>query len=120
MFGIQDFTKPIIDFSNFEISQLGDAFLFGGAILLIGMITVFSILCILWLCLSMFNLIFHKLPDKRVQKRSANVSMAPTEAVEETHSTDDAEIIAVIAAAIAAAESEDTGLKFRVVSFRRV
>ena len=39
---------------------------------------------------------------------NANISVA-----------DDEEIIAVIAAAIAMAESESNGLKFRVVSFRR-
>ena len=33
---------------------------------------------------------------------------------------DDEEIIAVIAAAIAMAESESNGLKFKVVSFRRI
>ena len=32
----------------------------------------------------------------------------------------DEEIVAVIAAAIAMAESESNGLKFRVVSFRRI
>lgn len=41
--------------------------------------------------------------------------------VEETSNSDqDEEIIAVIAAAIAMAESENSGLKFRVVSFRRI
>ena len=33
---------------------------------------------------------------------------------------DDEEIIAVIAAAIAAAEADSNGLKFKVVSFRRI
>ena len=38
MFGIEDFYAPIVKLSNeFDISQLGEAFLFGGAILLIGM-----------------------------------------------------------------------------------
>lgn len=41
--------------------------------------------------------------------------------VEETSQPDqDEEIIAVIAAAIAMAESENSGLKFKVVSFRRI
>ena len=35
-------------------------------------------------------------------------------------STADEEIVAVIAAAIAMAESENSGLKFKVVSFRRI
>ena len=45
---------------------------------------------------------------------------AVAESEEEISEADDGEIIAVLAAAIAAAESEDNGLKFRVVSFRRV
>ena len=47
MFGIEDYSKPIVDFANFDIAQLGNALLFGASILLIGMVTVFSVLCIL-------------------------------------------------------------------------
>ena len=43
MFGIEDFSKAIVDFQNFEVSQLGDALLFGGAILLIGMAAIFAV-----------------------------------------------------------------------------
>ena len=42
MFGI-DKTLPIVDFSNFDVSQLGDALVFGGSVLLIGMATVFAV-----------------------------------------------------------------------------
>ena len=38
----------------------------------------------------------------------------------EVTTNDDEEIIAVIAAAIAAAEADSNGLKFKVVSFRRI
>ena len=47
MFGIEDFSKPIIDFANFDISQLGNALLFGLSMLAIGMITVFAVLGLL-------------------------------------------------------------------------
>ena len=57
MFGIFDYSKPIIDFQNFDISQLGDALLFGLSMLVIGMITVFGVLCILWLFLYLFRLV---------------------------------------------------------------
>ena len=120
MFGISDFSKPIVDFSNFEFSQLGDALIFGGAILLIGMVTIFAILALLWLCLVLFKVFFHDLPEKRAEKKNALAPLSQTEIEETVSSTDDVEIIAVIAAAIAMAESEDTGLKFRVVSFKRV
>ena len=120
MFGIFDFSKPIVDFSNFEISQLGDALIFGGAILLIGMVTVFTILCLLWLCLVLFKIFFHDIPEKRAEKKKALAAITATEVEEVVTATDNNEIIAVIAAAVAMAESEDDGIKFRVVSFRRV
>lgn len=120
MFGIEDFSKPIIDFSNFEISQLGDAALFGGAVLLIGMLTIFSVLCILWICLVLFKLAFHDLPQKRAAKKAIGATVLVPEEAPVAAQTDDNEIIAVIAAAIAMAESDNSGIKFRVVSFRRV
>ena len=119
MFGIFDYTKPIVDFQNFDITQLGEAFLFGGSILLIGMLTVFAVLCLLWLFLTLFKLAFHDIPVKRPKKNAAPVP-AVKEKTEDVSKTDDSEIIAVIAAAIALAESENTGMKFRVVSFRKV
>ena len=116
MFGIDDFYSAIIDYSNFEISQLGNAFVFGGAMLLIGIATVFSVLALLWLCLTLFKLFFHDLPAKRAAN-AIEENAAPEAVVADTTSED--EIVAVIAAAIAAAESENSGVKFRVVSFNR-
>ena len=118
MFGIDDFGKAIVDFSNFEISQLGEALVFGGAILLIGILTIFAVLSILWLCLVLFKVAFHDLPQKK--KAVATESVAPVqEIVNESPVSSGDEIIAAIAAAIAMAESESSGIKFRVVSFKR-
>ena len=117
MFGIEDFTQKIVDFSNFNISQLGDALLFGGAMLLIGMATVFSVLVLLWLCLVLFKLFFHDIPTRRSVQKAAPVEVEA--ASEPTLATSDGEIVAVIAAAIAMAESESSGIKFKVVSFKR-
>jgi sodium pump decarboxylase gamma subunit len=119
MFGITDYSKPIIDFSNFDISQLGQAAGFGGAMVLIGMATIFAVLCLLWVCLVLFKIVFHDIPEKR--KNAAVAVEEVTEAAPATavaHS-DDEEIVAVIAAAIAMAESESSGTKFKVVSFKR-
>ena len=69
MFGIDNFNLPIIDFSNFNVEQLLKALVFGGSILLIGMLTVFGVLCILWLFLVLFKLVFHDLPKKRSEKQ---------------------------------------------------
>ena len=102
-----------------ETAGFGESLLFGGKILLIGMLTVFSVLCLIWLSLVAFRAVMQK------SSESGSKTNAPVVAVEEnyvpqTNKTDDAEIIAVIAAAIAAAESEAApGAKFKVVSFRR-
>lgn len=100
------------------LSEVGflDTLTFGLQMLLIGMVAVFAVLALLWFCLYLFRILFHDLPAKKAQE-------APVEEVEPAPiavpATDDDEIVAVIAAAIAAAESENAGLKFRVVSFRR-
>ena len=119
MFNI-DFNAPVVDFTSFDISQFGNAFLYGGSVLLIGMVTVFSVLCILWLFLVGFKLLFHDLPAKRnAKKKSAPVINIVEKKVEST-SVEEGELVAVIAAAIAMAESDHSGMKFKVVSFRRV
>ena len=117
MFGI-DKALPIVDFSNFEISQLGDALIFGGSVLLIGMATVFSVLCLLWAFLTLFKLVFHDLPKKKAEaNKGAELAQQTVQTV--VQDTNE-ELVAVIAAAIAAAESDNTGIKFKVVSFRKV
>lgn len=100
------------------LSEVGflDTLTFGLQMLLIGMVAVFAVLALLWFCLYLFRILFHDLPAKKAKE-------TPVEEVEPAPvavpATDDDEIVAVIAAAIAAAESENAGLKFRVVSFRR-
>ena len=121
MFDSMDFTKPIVDFSNFEFSQLKDALTYGGSVLLIGMATVFAVLITLWICITVFKLFFHDIPAFRTKKKKKAVTdevvMQP---IVEAPVAQDTEIVAVIAAAIAMAESENSGAKFRVVSFKRI
>lgn len=119
MFGIEDFSGPIVDFSNFEFSQLGEALLFGASVMLIGMATVFAVLCILWLFLLLFKLIFHDLPKKKKAKKAVLTPVIAKESAAESDSINEGELIAVITAAVAMAESDSSGAKFRVVSFRR-
>ncbi len=117
MFGVTDYTKPIIDYANFETSDIVSAFGFGGAMVLIGMATVFAVLVILWLCLVMFRIFFHDIPERKAKAPEA-ITVVPAQEVAYTE-TSDTEIIAVLAAAIAMAESESGGVKFNVVSFKR-
>lgn len=88
---------------------------FGGQMLLLGMGTVFAVLILLWLALTLFKFFFASnrttAPEKKPIAEEPVAVAAPQ--------TEDAEIVAVIAAAIAAAESESDGIKFRVVSFKR-
>ena len=119
MFGIEDFSKPLIDYSNFDFSQLKDVLVFGGSVVLIGMATIFAVLTILWAFLAVFKLVF-KNADKKESKKAAKATAGNVEKTEDNTNADQNEIIAVIAAAIAMAESENSDLKFRVVSFKRV
>ena len=117
MFGIENYSEAIVKYgSEFDISQLGSAALFGGTMVLIGMATIFAVLCLLWGCLAIFKIIFHDLPAKKAAK--AVVEAEAPVAAASTASSDD-EIVAVIAAAIAMAESECSDTKFKVVSFTR-
>ena len=119
MFGITDFNQAIVNFENFDVSQLGSAAVFGGAILLIGMLTIFAVLSIIWLTLAVFKFVFHDLAAKRNVSRTADSASEAEAILPVIQAAEDSEIIAVIAAAIAMAESESCGRKFKVVSFRR-
>lgn len=118
MFGVTDYSKPIIDYSNFDASQLGQAAGFGGAMVLIGMATVFAVLILLWICLVIFKMVFHDLPEKRKNAVESEILDLESAPAQESVSAEE-EVIAVIAAAIAMAESESDGIKFKVVSFKR-
>ena len=111
----------LLDVSNIDIKQpienLSDKLLYGGQMLLIGMLTVFSVLGILWITLVLFKLIFHDMLGGKTKKE---VKAEPTPVYQAPVTNNNEEIIAVIAAAIAMAENECGGGKqFRVVSFKR-
>ena len=103
---------------NQPIEDFGEKLVYGGQMLLIGLATVFAVLVLLMICLFIFKAVFHDIPKAR---QNAPVTAKSVEVVEPTHVVKDnsEEIVAVIAAAIAAAESESSGLKFKVVSFKR-
>ena len=93
-----------------------DALSEGGQIVLIGMGAIFAVLGIIWAVLTVFKMVF---TNVNTNPKPAVIKEEPV-AAPSTVYTADAEIVAVIAAAIAMAESEsDSGMKFRVVSFKR-
>ena len=100
-----------------EKLPFSEALSYGGQMFLIGMAVVFSVLAVIYLCLLLFKTAFANTAKKKpvVEKKvEAPVAVAPAAV------NNEAEIVAVIAAAIAMAEAESGNeTKFRVVSFRR-
>lgn len=100
-----------------KIEGFADKLSYGGTMLLIGILTVFAVLIIIMLSLFAFKYFFHDIAQKRnsAPKQKKIVTPEPAYSVP----AQDEEIVAAIAAAIAMAESESDGIKFRVVSFKR-
>lgn len=94
-----------------------DALGFGGQTLLIGMATIFAVLSIIWATLALFKVFFYDMPNKKKCEPVTNAEPLVVAPVVPTDNS--AELIAVITAAIAMAECESCGAKFRVVSFKR-
>ena len=95
-----------------------EAIPYGLKMVMIGMGTVFSVLITILVTLIIFKYVFHDLPAKKASKQNEMVIEQPTPVVA-PYVHQDEEIVAVIAAAIAMAESECNGIKFKVVSFKR-
>ena len=108
-----DYTDKIIETKGF-LETVG----FGGKMVLIGMLTVFAILGIIFVCLTVFKYVFTE-QKKEKAITTKEVVVEESSAPETCEYSNDEEIIAVIAAAIAMAEDENQGAKFRVVSFKR-
>ena len=102
-------------FDNIDTSTLSGAVNGGTQMLILGMLMVFAVLGIIFLALQIFhyacNLFMGKTDKKEVIAKPAPVAVVKS---------NDEEIVAVIAAAIAAAENETPNARFRVVSFKRV
>jgi len=107
-----------------EPMGINDAISFGLQTVLLGMGVVFSVLIILLAVLSVFKLIFYKKPSANEKSANEKKAPAPAPAPEpapapvESAPADDAELVAVITAAIAAM-MDAPQTSFRVVSFRR-
>ena len=105
-----DVTKPL--------ESAADKFSYGGQMLLIGMSVVFAVLILLWGALELFHLVVSTIEKKRTKAPVPKPAAVP--AVETAASDDESELVAVMAAAIAAASEENPEGSFRVVSFRRI
>lgn len=103
---------------------LPEALSTGGLVTVVGLAIVFAVLIILMLVLMLFKLIFYKEPKK--EKASEQQKIQPVKAVEPVvaapaavQSEDDAELIAVLTAAVAASLNTSAG-KLCIKSYRRV
>ena len=106
----------------------GEAWLYALEMMLLGMGMIFAVLAVLWGVLAIFKLIFARPNKKAKVKEVPKTAEAPKFEVASasapvTASTDDAELVAILTAAIVAYESQNnpdvTPANFRVVSFRR-
>ena len=102
-------------FDSIDTSTLSGAINGGTQMLLLGMLMVFAVLGIIFLALQIFHFVC-SLFMGNADKKEEVVEAAPVVPVK----TNDEEIVAVIAAAIAAAENDVPNARFRVVSFKRV
>ena len=112
----------LLEFTKEQFSQeklpISVSLTSGLEVVLTGMLTVFGVLILLWGTLVAFKFFFHDLPAK--QKISKDVSAEPVPVYQAAETSNDEEIIAVIAAAIAMAENDcGSNKQFRVVSFKR-
>ena len=110
-FSKEQFTQKNLPFSEVLTS--------GGMVFLTGMLTVFAVLCVLLLTLVAFKFFFHDLAHKNSKVKKEKEAPAPVYTAPVVSDND--EIVAVIAAAIAMAENDcGANKKFRVVSFKRI
>ena len=86
-----------------------------GTVTLLGMLTIFAVLALLWGVVQLLYLVMPKQKEKKPKTQTAEPKPVAEEPIE-----DDGAIVAAITAAILAARTEEgitTG--FRVVSFKR-
>lgn len=117
-----EYLQNLLNFGE-EVSNtapMSERIVMGIQTTLLGMSVVFSVLIILWAVLSIFKLVF---TQSNTEKKSEVPAPAPVvapvpEVVPAPAVSDDAELVAVITAAIASM-MDAPQTSFRVVSFRR-
>lgn len=95
----------------------------GGVVAVIGLVTVFAVLAILWGILELMRVIFApktKAPAKAEPTQTANEPIAvQTPAITDVQNTDDEELIAVLTAAVAASLKTST-YRLQIKSYRQI
>ena len=132
------FLNNLMTFSVLAVREDGtytpfsaDAWLYAGQMTLLGMLMVFCVLAILWAILAIFKLIFAgKTPKAPKAPKEPKIEKKPepkvsAQPVSVANQSNDAELVAILTAAVAvymAEQGTDAGYNggFRVVSFKRV
>ena len=90
---------------------------------ILGILTVFAVLIILWGSLEIFKFVFYTLPEqkKNAEKEQTKENTSISEPEQQTYADDGAIVAAIIAAITAAREEEGVSAPaaFRVVSFKK-
>lgn len=111
--------------------NIGERLAYGAQVFVVGILTVFSALAILWGVMILFKIFMYDLPQKKAKKKAEEalaavpvdepVASAPTTNTNTASEDNNDELIAVICAAISAYTAESgSALPFRVVSYKRV
>ena len=103
--------------------NFGERAAYAGKVFLIGMLTVFSALLVLWGVLALFRRAVAYFSGEDIRPNAPKAVPAPTPAAAPAAPKGDDALIAVITAAVAAALAEENGGAvpgFRVVSFQKV
>ena len=117
-------TVPVTTLSAGNMA-FGERVAYAGELTLIGMVTIFAVLAILWGAITIMKFLLHgkekaKAPSQSDAAKQESAVTAPAPAPV-TAGNDDAALLAAITAAIAVVwESEHPGTGFRVVSYRHV
>ena len=102
---------------NEKIGSIPEILSYGTEMLLIGMAAIFSVLIIILFFIKLLEVF---LAGSSSEKSTSKATIqAQQEAPVSIQNALNDEIVAVIAAAIATAEAENNGMKFKVVSFRK-
>lgn len=123
-------TAPVTRLSAGDMI-FSDRLSYAGELTLIGMVTIFAVLALLWGSISIMRVLLNGREETRAKKKASSVSESPRQEHEAPVSApapapmptgnDDAALLAAITAAIAVVwESEHPGTGFRVVSYRHV
>ncbi|MBE6605124.1 MAG: hypothetical protein E7639_05415 [Ruminococcaceae bacterium] len=102
--------------------NLGERIAYAGRMALIGMVTIFAALSILWGALALFRIGLAAADKRRAAKSASTAAPAAAAAPTPTPTADDGEVVAAITAAISLMLAEENGGSapaFRVVSYRR-